>query len=75
MGTSPNRVKFWTPLLKKVRTKFSKWRCNNLNKAGRATLIKSTLNSIPVHWLSLFRSPKTVINLLKKEKRSFLERS
>lgn len=71
IGSSPYKTKFWLPLLKKIRTKFTKWKCKNLNKASRSTLIKATINILPVHWFSLFRAPKKVISSIEKTKRSF----
>lgn len=34
-------------------------------------LIKSTVNSLPIHWFGLFQAPKVVINAIEKIKMSF----
>ncbi|RVW36396.1 putative ribonuclease H protein [Vitis vinifera] len=43
-----------------------------LSKGGRITLIKSTLASIPLYQMSLFRMPKSVARRLEKLQRNFL---
>lgn len=71
MVTLPKGKKFWFPVIKKMTTKLCKWKCKTLNKAGRAVLIKSSLNSIPEYWVNLFRTPKWVSEEIEKIKRNF----
>lgn len=47
LGCPVKKQNFWLPLVKKVKTKLSKWKSRVLNKSGRVVLIRSTLNSIP----------------------------
>lgn len=54
VGSSPRRKSFWFPVVKKVKTKLSHWKCFSLNKAGRTTLIKAVLNNLPVYYWSFF---------------------
>lgn len=71
LGCSSKKHKFWIPVVKKVRAQLTNWKCTSLNKAGRATLITTTLNSIPTYWFQLFRAPKMVINQLDRISRDF----
>ncbi|KAJ9686999.1 hypothetical protein PVL29_015736 [Vitis rotundifolia] len=43
-----------------------------MSKGGRITLIKSTLASIPIYQLSLFRMPKSVVKRIEKLQKDFL---
>nr|CAN77925.1 hypothetical protein VITISV_028684 [Vitis vinifera] len=56
----------------KMRRKLALWKRQFLSKGGRITLIKSTLASIPLYQMSLFRMPKSVARRLEKLQRNFL---
>ncbi|RVW12414.1 putative ribonuclease H protein [Vitis vinifera] len=56
----------------KMRRKLALWKRHFLSKGGRITLIKSTLASIPLYQMSLFRMPKSVARRLEKLQRNFL---
>jgi len=60
IGGSYNRFAFWSGLLNKVRNKLSKWKGKIMSMAGRVTLIKSVISSMPLYLLSLFKVPKSV---------------
>ncbi|WKA12713.1 hypothetical protein VitviT2T_030072 [Vitis vinifera] len=55
-----------------MRWKLALWKRQYLSKGGRITLIKSTLASMPLYQLSLFRMPKGVARRLEKLQRDFL---
>ncbi|RVW29957.1 putative ribonuclease H protein [Vitis vinifera] len=57
---------------KNMRWKLALWKRQYLSKGGRITLIKSTLASMPLYQLSLFRMPKVVARRLEKLQRDFL---
>lgn len=59
-----NRVKCWDPILLKVRKRLAMWKSNLLSMAGRAQLIKSVLNNLPLYYLSMFKLPITVAKKL-----------
>uniref|UniRef100_A0A2N9IL45 Reverse transcriptase zinc-binding domain-containing protein n=1 Tax=Fagus sylvatica TaxID=28930 RepID=A0A2N9IL45_FAGSY len=48
------------------------WQRLYLSKGGRLTLLKSTLSSLPTHYLSLFTIPVSVAKSLEKFQRNFL---
>ncbi|XP_059288975.1 uncharacterized protein LOC132042454 [Lycium ferocissimum] len=56
----------YTYLLKKVKDKLQTWKGKMLSYGGKAVLITSVLQSIPIHILSAIRPPKFVIKELHK---------
>ncbi|RVW77015.1 putative ribonuclease H protein [Vitis vinifera] len=70
---APNRASsVWDGVEEKMRRKLALWKRHFLSKGGRITLIKSTLASIPLYQMSLFRMPKSVARRLEKLQRNFL---
>ncbi|GMP42072.1 hypothetical protein CsSME_00011936 [Camellia sinensis var. sinensis] len=72
LGANPRRKTTWKPVLDKFKGKLSGWKKRLLSFAGRLTLIKSVLSSLPIYYLSLFRMPKCVIKEVDKIQASFL---
>ena len=56
----------------RFRKRLSSWKKQYISKGGRLTLIRSTLSSLPIYFLSLFRMPKLVCFRLEKIQRDFL---
>ncbi|GJS77191.1 hypothetical protein Tco_0727072 [Tanacetum coccineum] len=56
---------FFTFLLRKA------WKAKAPSIGGRLTLVKSVLGSLPIYYLSLFKAPKKVINLLESIRSRF----
>ncbi|RVW83658.1 putative ribonuclease H protein [Vitis vinifera] len=70
---APNKASsVWDGVEKRVRWKLTLWKRQFISKGGRITLIKSTLASMPLYQLSLFRMPKIVARRLEKLQRDFL---
>ncbi|RVW28628.1 hypothetical protein CK203_113316 [Vitis vinifera] len=70
---APNRSSsVWDGVEEKMRRKLALWKRQFLSKGGRIILIKSTLASIPLYQMSLFRMPKSVARRLEKLQRNFL---
>ncbi|XP_050232969.1 uncharacterized protein LOC126681474 [Mercurialis annua] len=65
-------VKMWDPVISIFSSQLSTWRGNLLSPAGRLTLIKSVLCSLPVYYLCTFRNPQAVANSLERIMRRFL---
>lgn len=72
VGANMNRVSNWEPVVSKFKNRLSKWKANTLSIAGRLTLIKSVLDSLPTYYFSLFKAPKKVIGELEGLMRRFL---
>ena len=65
-------LSMWDGVEERMRRRLDLWKRHYLSKGGRITLIKSTLASIPIYQLSLFRMPKLVVKRLEKLQRDFL---
>lgn len=71
ISASSKALNFWDPLVDKVRGKLATWKSINISQAGRVVLLKSTLDSLPSYWLSLFKLPKAVENKIEVMRRKF----
>ncbi|RVW16129.1 putative ribonuclease H protein [Vitis vinifera] len=70
---APNKAGYvWDGVEERMRWKLALWKRQYLSKGGRITLIKSTLASMPLYQLSLFRMPKVVVRRFEKLQRDFL---
>ncbi|KAJ0892121.1 putative RNA-directed DNA polymerase [Helianthus annuus] len=72
VGANMNRVSNWDPVVSKFKSRLSKWKANTLSIAGRLTLVKSVLHSLPIYYFSLFKASKKVIGVLEGLMRRFL---
>ena len=74
LGANPRRNQTWQPVVDIDRFKKSLafWKRRYLSIGEKITLIKSTLSNLPVNFMSLFKIPITVANLLEKIQRQFL---
>ncbi|KAJ0548185.1 putative RNA-directed DNA polymerase [Helianthus annuus] len=72
IGANMKRVKFWQPVIEKFNRKLSSWKAKNLSMAGRVTLAKAVLGSLPSYYLSLFPAPKAIIKKLEGLRRDFI---
>ncbi|KAM0024447.1 putative reverse transcriptase zinc-binding domain-containing protein [Helianthus debilis subsp. tardiflorus] len=72
IGVNMKKAKFWKPVVEKFTAKLSKWKARHLSFAGRMTLAKSVLGSLPSYFLSLFAAPKCVVQKLEKIRREFI---
>ena len=70
---APNKApSVWDGVEEKVRRRLVWWKRQYISKGGRITLIRSTLASMPIYHMSLFRMPKSVARRLDKVQRDFL---
>ena len=53
-------VGVWDSVKEMFRKRLASWKRQYISKGGRTTLIRSTLPSLPIYYLSLFRMPKVV---------------
>lgn len=71
IGYSPRRSVFWEPLVRKVQSKLAKWKACSLNQAGRLTLVKSVLDSVPIYWMNTHSIPMSVSRKLEQIRINF----
>ena len=71
LGARHKALSMWDGVEERMR-RLALWKRQYLSKGGRITLIKSTLASIPIYQMSIFRMPKSVVKRLEKLQRDFL---
>ena len=72
LGARHKALSTWDGVEERMRRRLALWKRQYLSKDGRITLIKSTLASIPIYQMSIFRMPKSVVKRLEKLQRDFL---
>ena len=60
------------PLIDKVAARLPAWKGKLLNRAGRLTLVRSVLSSIPTYFLTVFTLQKWATKQVDKLRKSFL---
>lgn len=70
---SPSKLHLvdWAPLIEKNNKKLDNWKGSSMSIAGRATLINSFLSSTFIYHMSMYLLPKTILNTLDRQRRSF----
>nr|KYP42150.1 Putative ribonuclease H protein At1g65750 family [Cajanus cajan] len=61
-------------MLDGLHKRLSSWKHSHLSIGGRMTLINSVLNAMPIHFLSFFKVPNSVIKEIVAIQRDFLWR-
>ncbi|GJY14964.1 hypothetical protein Tco_0385386 [Tanacetum coccineum] len=72
IGINLRRISAWHKVIDKFKLKLTGWRGRFLLMAGRIVLLNAILNSLPIHYMSLFKAPVTVIKQLERLRRQFL---
>ena len=72
LGAPHRALRVWDSIEDRFRRRLATWKRQYISKGGRITLIRSTLSSLPIYFLSLFRMPKIVCSRLEKLQRDFL---
>nr|GEW44185.1 hypothetical protein [Tanacetum cinerariifolium] len=71
VGGSTSLVKSWDETINKLKLRLSNWKLKTLSIGGRFTLIKFVLGSTPIYNMSLYKVPKTVLNVMESIRRNF----
>ncbi|XP_057540763.1 uncharacterized protein LOC130818616 [Amaranthus tricolor] len=71
LGDHMNKCSAWKPVVEKIQNRLASWKAKILSRAGRLTLIKSVLNSLPVYYMSLFKMSKAIALKIFKLRRRF----
>lgn len=72
LGAKESSSSTWNSVTECMRRKPTGWKGYYLSKGGKLVMLKSILASVPIHFLSLFKSPKMVINNFEIIMREFL---
>ncbi|GKA99018.1 RNA-directed DNA polymerase, eukaryota [Tanacetum coccineum] len=75
VGSSSYRVRAWEDTLCKLKSRLSKWKAKTLSIGGRLTLLKAVLGATPIYAMSLYRVPKTVLNMMESLRSKFFNGS
>ena len=65
IGGDARRLKFWDPVIERLKSRLSEWKCRNLSYGGCLILLKVVLSSLPVYALSFFRAPAGIISTIE----------
>ena len=66
-----NKSKAFASLKKKVHDRLEGWMAKTISRAGRTTLVKSVIQSIPTYTMSTYKLPNTFCRSLDKMARKF----
>ena len=66
VGAPHRAMGVWDTIEERFRKRLTSWKRQYISKGGRLTLIRSTLSSLPIYFLSLFKIPKLVCSRLEK---------
>ncbi|XP_058181333.1 uncharacterized protein LOC131299773 [Rhododendron vialii] len=69
LGANPNRIKTWDPVVERMEKRLSVWRRRFNTTGGRLTLTNSSLSSLPIYFLSIFKMPVSVAKVIEKIQR------
>ena len=72
LGGPFNSLVAWDGVEERSCKRLALWKRQYISKGGRLTLIRSTLSSLSIYFLSLFRIPRIVWLRLEKIQRDFL---
>ena len=72
LGAPHNSVSVWDGIEEGFRKRLALWKRQYIPKGGRITLIRSTLLSLAIYFMSLFRMPRQVRLRLEQIQRGFL---
>ena len=72
LGAPHRSIGVWDVIKEKFKRKLAAWKKQYLSKGGRLILIKSTLSSLPIYFMSLFVIPMKVRTRLDRIQRNFL---
>jgi hypothetical protein len=68
------KISTWEGVINKLQDRVKNWTYRYLNLAGRLTLTKSVLQAIPTFMMSIFPTPKGIIQKIRTIQRDFLWR-
>ena len=72
LGAPFKSVAVWDGVEECFQNRLTMWKRQYISKGGRLTLIRSTLSSMPIYFMSLFYLPRKVRLRLEKIQRNFL---
>ncbi|GJW98978.1 hypothetical protein Tco_0180786 [Tanacetum coccineum] len=71
VGGNMAKLKAWDETILKLKSRLSEWKIYTLFIGGRLTLLKSVLGFTPIYSMSMYKVPKSILNLLESLRRNF----
>jgi len=72
LGAPYKSIAIWDPVIERFHKRLARWKSKLLSRGGRLTLLRSTLCSLPIYFMSLFTIPASIANRLEIIMRDFL---
>ncbi|XP_026384654.1 uncharacterized protein LOC113280216 [Papaver somniferum] len=72
VGANSRCSAIWESIIEKFQKKLAPWKRKFFTKAGKRLLIKTSLASLPIYYMSIFQMPATVDKKLNQIMRNFL---
>ena len=72
LGALCKSTTIWNPVIERFHKRLAGWKSKLLSRWGRLTLLRSTLCSLPIYFMSLFTIPASIASRLEKIMRDFL---
>ena len=72
LGAPHRSLAVWDGVEERMRKKLAIWKSQYISKGGRIMLIRSTLTSIPIYYMSMLSIPRKVRLRLEQIQRDFL---
>ena len=60
LGSRNRSVCAWDGVGQRLRKRLAKWKRQHISKGERATLITSTMSSLPIYYMSILHMPRVV---------------
>lgn len=55
IGGNPSSLRFWDPIIMKIKKRLSKGKQKSLSFGGRLCLVKSVLSALPLYFFSFLK--------------------
>ena len=72
LGALHRSLAVWDSVEERMRKKLARWKSQYISKGGRITLIRSTLASMPIYFMSMLSMPRKVRLRFERIHRDFL---
>ncbi|XP_071713091.1 uncharacterized protein [Rutidosis leptorrhynchoides] len=72
IALSCNKISMWDSIIKKIKKKLAGWKGRCLSFGGRLVMVNAVIYNLPLHYMSIYKAPISVIKQLERLRRNFL---